>query len=232
LVGIRRRFAAFFDRADSQRPPAHDPGGEKETQAIAALANPALSERRHLDAVSTLMTYGTDQSVGSLREALAWTDHMRVRHAAVMALGRIGSPSAVDAIIASLAFCDAISASRAARVLRVRNERRAVPALVAGVVERGEELGAGASETILRQLCFMPSPETVEVVAPLLCHRNRKIRRQAADAIGAVGGTAALAALEAAAADLGWLRGRRAGSWVTLLRKKAEPDPETARTET
>jgi len=43
---------------------------------------------------------------------------MRVRHAAVMALGRIGSPGAIDAIIASLGFCDRTTAHQAAFVLR------------------------------------------------------------------------------------------------------------------
>ena len=92
---------AFNELASSQRAPAADPSGVRETKALEALGAPGLSERQYLDAVGDLVTYGTEASVGPLRDALAWTDSGRVRRAAVIALGRIGSPAAIDAIIAS-----------------------------------------------------------------------------------------------------------------------------------
>jgi HEAT repeat protein len=220
-VGPRQRTAAFLEQASSQRPPARDPGGAREAKALAALGETGLSEREYLDAVGDLVTYGTEASVGALRDALAWTDHMRVRHAAVMALGRIGSLAAIDAIIAGLEFADNITVHRSAFILRVRDERRAVPALVSCVMERGEELGTGTRRRLLRELCWMPSPTSVEPLAPLLRHRNRKVRRQAANAIGAVGDARALAELEAAAKDLGPIRGWRAEMWADQLRKRA-----------
>ena len=220
-MGVRRRLRGIVELAASPRRSSPDPGGAREAQALAALGDRALSERQYLDAVRDLRTYGTEASVGALCDALAWTGHKSVTRAAVMALGRIGSPAAIDAIIASLDFCDSDTVFQAAFILRVRDERRAIPALVNCAVERGEELGTSTLLGLLRQLCWMPSQASVEPLAPVLRHRSRKIRREAAKAIGVVGDASALAALDAAATDLGWIRGFRAGTWAEHLRKTA-----------
>jgi HEAT repeat protein len=198
---------------------------------LAVLVDRSLPLKARRNALVDLhLYYGTDASTDVLGNVAREAPQQGMRVGAIGALAGIGSEAAIDELIASLSYGDAACVCRAALALELRKERRAIPELLRCLVDRGEALNSDARLRLLAALYVLPAPSSLDTLVPFLTHRDRKTRRAAANAVGAIGDAESLTALEAAAAELGFRRGTWASIWADRLRDAARtnrsPQPD------
>jgi HEAT repeat protein len=192
---------------------------------LAVLGDRSLPLKARRNALIDLhLYYGTDASIDVLRSVAREAPQQGLRIGAIGALADIGSKAAIDELIASLSYGDSLCVRRAAIALELRTEHRAIPQLLRCLVDRGEDLNSDARCRILAALYVLPAPSSLDALVPFLTHRDRKTRRAAANAVGAIGDAESLTALETAVAELGFRRGPWASIWVDRLRDAA-PSP-------
>jgi HEAT repeat protein len=186
-------------------------GGERdrEPKAIAKLrmAGLPVTERRAL--LRELQEIGTEASIPVLRENLR-SHYDNVVMDAVRALGQLGTDDATDAIVECLEMEPGQRISLAALALRKLGSRRAVPAIIRCLETRSGEIRHSDKRTLIIALGKAPHVSEVPVLSAALKDRHYRMRHAAAWALAQIRAPESTGALEAAAADLSWLRGRSA----------------------
>jgi HEAT repeat protein len=162
-----------------------------------------------LSRITILAKVGTDASVPLLGDALA-SAHGDIRAVAAIALGRIDTIAAVDALIAGVAAGDSIVVTSAADALGSLRVRRAVPVLI-DVLSRPRRAGAhaqAANWAVIGALGRMRAPASVDVLANYLVVGDWYERRLAASALDRINSADSRRALEDACERMSWWRGR------------------------
>lgn len=188
-----------------------------EQEAIAELKAGDLSVRRRRALLSELRQMGTDRSIDILRANLGSTD-IKSQVRAVFALAHIGTETAADVLIDSLAVTTGPGFTFAVKSLAESHAARARTAFVRTLEERRDELRQGDKQVLVWALYQMPHRSEVPVLATLLGERSRSTRRMAATALAQIRACESRDALEGAVKSLSWLRGLQARRALRSLR--------------
>jgi hypothetical protein len=138
--------------------------------------------------------------------------------AAVHALEQIGTEAAVATLAKSLRSAPPLVASYSARALANLNARSELPAIIACLQDRSDELGEHGVRFIIGAMKKLPHVSAVPVLASALRDRRRGVRKIAGLALLRINAPESTAALQVAADELrfsmGWqarraLRARR-----------------------
>lgn len=156
-----------------------------------------------------LYPVASDRSVPVLRGFLL-ADDDGPRVAAIHTLSSVGTEAAVSALAEALDQQTNLGITFTARELAKLKARSAIPALADCLQRRKDELGVGAKLWIIRALTVMPHRSEVPALAAVLNDSNRRVRRAAAGALARLDMPEAEAALQDAARQLSWFRGRPA----------------------
>jgi HEAT repeat protein len=168
-------------------------------------ASPA--SRRWLKLMIELQRVSPDIGMEALRASLHSGDRRSCAGAQQVLVG-LGSEEAAAALAESLQSADSVAVAGAARLLSRMRAHSAIPALIR-CLEGGEhELDQTAKRSVTRALGAMPHRDEVPVLAKLLRDPNRRTRTAAARAIAQIRAPEAQTALESAASELSWFRGR------------------------
>jgi len=149
---------------------------------------------------STLVAVGQAHSrvSESLKEALKDKDS-DVRRAAAEALGKIGSPEAVAALIPALQDKRSDVRGSTAEALAQVGSPEAVAALIPALRDEDSDVRGSTAEALAQ----VGSPEAVAALIPALRDKDSVVRRAAAEALGEIGSPEAVAALNSALQDKG-----------------------------
>ncbi len=178
----------------------------REDEIIAALQTEDLGIKQRRKLVSELRTVSSARSLEVLRENLDSSDNqLAVR--ALLGLEHLATEGAIDAIIECLWMEPGPRFTFAVRALMRGRVRRAIPNLVE-CLERRSELDRGDRRIIVLAFAEMPHRSEVPVLERMLRERGRSLRYAAAAALTRIRAPESLAALETAADELSWLRGR------------------------
>lgn len=186
----------------------------REDALIDALESPELDTRQRRKLLSGLRPVATERSVDVLRANLRCPD-MKCRVRAVLALSRIGTDTAMDALDVSLRNENGPTLTFAVKALGDLRAEHSVPTLIRLLDERGDELDDGDKVVIIDALAKMPHRTAVPVLAAAL-HDSLKTRRAAAMALAQIRSVESGAALEDAATSMSRFQGapvRRALRW-------------------
>lgn len=187
----------------------------REDAIINALESPGLNARRRRKLLSELRTVATERSIDVLRTYLQFSD-MKSRVCAVLALARVGTDAAVDALDLTLSADSGPPLTFAIKALGDLHAERSVPALIRLLDERCDELGEADKVVIIDALAKMPHRTAVPVLASTLYASNRKTRQAAAMALAQIRSVESGVILEEAATSMSRLQGtsvRRALRW-------------------
>ena len=121
---------------------------------------------------------------------------------------RLGSEEAIAMLVESLQTADSVAVGNASRLLAGIQARSAISSLITCLDTRGNELDNTAQQWIARALGLMPHRDAIPVLAKLLRASSRRTRRTAAWAIAQIRAPESQVALESAADELPWFRGR------------------------
>lgn len=187
----------------------------REKALIDALELPELDTRQRRKLLSGLRAVATERSVDVLRANLRCAD-MKCRVRAVLALSRIGTEAAVDALDVTLKEESGPPLTFAVKTIADLRAERSVPALIHLLDERRDELDEGDKIVVIDALAKMPHRTAVPVLSATLRDGRRKTRRAAAMALAQIRSAESGAALEEAAASMSRIQGasvRRALRW-------------------
>ncbi len=179
----------------------------REAEIIAALQSNAVSLKQRRKLLWDLGARPTARSLEVLRENLCSSD-ARVSVGALLALRRLGSEEAWDAVIECLAMDRSPRLGLAVDMLGKENARKAIPALVECLERRRNELRRGDRRLVAMAFIRMPHRSEVPALARTLRERRPRLRKSAALALMQIRAPESLAALETAASEFSWLRGR------------------------
>lgn len=124
------------------------------------------------------------------------SDDVDLRWGAAVALGDIGDPAAVGPLVRALGDSDRYVRTRAALALAAIGVP-ALPSLAAAAGNRD----AGVRWAAALALGKIRSPESIQILSPLLADSDRAVRWKAAEALGVLGDAAAVGPLVAALGD-------------------------------
>jgi hypothetical protein len=130
--------------------------------------------------------------------------------AAVQALERIGTGEASSTLRDGLTTAPPLVASYIARVLLKRGARSELPAIIAVLHDRADELDTADKQFVIDAMRKAPHVSAVPVLAETLRDRHWGLRKSAARALLAIGAPESVAALQTAADELGFWKGRQA----------------------
>jgi HEAT repeat protein len=148
-------------------------------------------------------------SIGLLREYLDSSD-ARDGVAAVQALERIGSEAAVAALVEGLRSASPLVAAYIARALIKLNARGELPAIIAFLHDRADELSGQDKQFVIGAMRKVPHVSAVPVLADSLRDRRRGVRKSAALTLLRIRAVESIEALQTAADELGFWKGRQA----------------------
>lgn len=200
-------------------PHAGSPRRMGEAELLGELADPDVTLQRSRALVRRLRRVGTNRSVPVLLECAGSSD-INLSLGAVLALARIGSDEAVDALIECLGMEAGPRLTTAARSLSRQRSRRAMPALRDCLESRGEVLRRGQRRILILALGGVPHVSAVPVLSEALSDRSHRMRNAAAWALAQIRAPESAAALEAAIAELSWLRAIPARRGLRALRRR------------
>jgi HEAT repeat protein len=201
---------------------AEDQRSRHEAEIIAALQTDDLSIKQRRKLVSDLRTVSSDRSLAVFKEHLASADdQLAVR--ALLGLEHLGTDAATDAIIDSLWMDRGPRFTFAVRALRRGGVRRAVPALVDCLERRHDELNRSDRRIVVLGFAEMPHRSEVPVLERMLRECGGGLRHAAALALSRIRTPESLAALEAAADEFSWFRGRAIRRALRERRRLDEP---------
>jgi len=151
---------------------------------------------------------GTDADIPLLAGALRSSERY-VRLGAVRALGRIGTVRAADLLQANLPDADPPIVAHSVVELMRLEDKRAVPVVQRMLTERGDDADDPVREgSLVAFLVRFADRSSTDLLAARLNDAAAKVRRLAPIGLGRIGSADARSALEVAAGDLGWWRGR------------------------
>ena len=179
---------------------------------VAGRAAWALGELGAREAIPALMGKLDDRG-----DAMTGSERTSFELALVKLIGHvqaIGDEPAVSVLLTLLEADDLVVSRRAARALAELQAREAIPVLVRILQARGSVLPVGAQLTYIRALREMPHASAVGVLSDALYRKG--VQDKAARGLMEVRTPEATAALEAAAEELGWWRGRKVRRAIRL----------------
>jgi HEAT repeat protein len=182
---------------------------------VAGRAAGALAQLGASEAVPALMSKLDDRGgdmPGHERTAFELAVIKLIEH-----LQAIGDERAVFVLLRLLEARDLVVSRRAAQALTELRATAAIPVVIRILEDRGRNLPVNAQLTYIRALREMPHVSAIGVLSEALYRKG--VQDKAARGLTELRTQEATAALEAAAAKLGWWRGRRFRRAVRL--KKA-----------
>jgi HEAT repeat protein len=194
--------------------------GSTNTEAalLAALEDETLRPKRRIDLLLELTPVATGLSVPKMERLLDATD-LRIRVGALHVLQRIGTPDAVDVMVAVLDRGDSSTVGWASHCLTTDNAPgNDTPALLECLVARGDALSGTGKALLIHAIGRQGNRDAVPAVAALLNDRERTTRRAAARELARLGGDAGRRALEDAVATQSWWRSRYAREALLHIR--------------
>ena len=183
------------------------PQPQREDEIIAALQADALSVKQRRRLLRELAQHRRRRSLEVLREHLA-SENDRIADAALWALHERATEGSVDAIIEALSMPPGPRFTLAVYVLGEARVRRAIPALVDCLERRGEALDEGDRRMVVLTFQRLPHRSEVPVLSRELRTGGPRLRKAAALSLMRIRAPESRAALETAADELSWLRGR------------------------
>jgi HEAT repeat protein len=183
------------------------PRPRREDEIIAALRSEPSSVKRRRELVRDLGRSPTSRSLDVLRENALSSDH-KVSVGALFGLRRLGTEEAWDVVIECLAIAPVRHLWLAIDMLGKAGIRSAIPALIQCLDRRREELRRGDRRLIVLAFIRMPHRSEVPVLERTLREPGYRLRDSAAVALAQIRAPESRAALEVAAREFSWLRGR------------------------
>jgi HEAT repeat protein len=189
-------------------------------QLVGVLTAPseALPVREQRRRAARLAVHGTDRDLATLIEGLRSPDReVRVRSA--VALGKIATARAIEALVENLAVSnDASVVMVSARRLCRLGELRAVPALESMLMERVDQLvGSVGKQALVAALAGFAQRSSVPALSARLTDSDSLTRKRAARALGRINYPESRRALELACTASSWWRGRWARRELTRM---------------
>jgi HEAT repeat protein len=180
-----------------------------EDVVLARLAEPGLTTKEHRRVTLRLCNVATPASMPMLRELLVCSD-APARLRAVLILAGWENDEATEALISALQSPHSDVVGSAAMKVVKRDARHAVPELVEVLETRGPMLAKGDRRMVVRALALMPHRSAVPALDGALRspRADQSTRKWAARGLAATCSPDSRAALESAARELGWWRGR------------------------
>jgi HEAT repeat protein len=194
-------------------------GHEAEVTSELRAGRLSIDEERKL--VKELRTGGTESSVQALRECLRSSD-TNVTVDAARGLGEIGTDEAVDALIMCLSMEPTARLAIAAVWLRRLRSRRVLPAVLHCLETRNEELRYGQKRILILALGEMPHVGAIPVLSAALRDPRYRMRYAATSSLTRIRAPESLAALEAAARELSWLRAFPIRRGIRVRKRRAD----------
>jgi len=158
----------------------------------------------------------TAAAVPVLGEVLR-VDDPHVQSRALHLLAKVPGVAAGEAIASVLKEADSRSVALAAAKLGWRRARHVLPALIECVEQQGSSLGA-ARAAVLVAIASLADARAQDVLSTALTDQNRDVRRSSARALKKIRTHKSREALEQAAQELSWCRGRYARRALRDLR--------------
>ncbi|MBA3809994.1 MAG: HEAT repeat domain-containing protein [Solirubrobacterales bacterium] len=178
----------------------------REDEALAQLQRNDLDVRRRRAVISVLGQVGSERSINALRDNLYQND-LKTKVEAVLALARIASDEAVDALSEFLRKHTGPPFALAVNSLRIANAHRVMPTLIEILQERRSELSDGDKRVIIHALAHVPHRSQVPALSAALNERSLLTKRVAAMALSGIRAPESRTALQDAAQSLSWLGG-------------------------
>lgn len=180
-----------------------------EDGVIAELASDELGEQRRRALLSRLREVGTERCVSVLGQNLR-SDDPQSQTRAALALGRIGTDAAADALIEALDLDTGPRFTFALKILGDAHAHQARAAFIRVLEERGLELRQGDKRLLIRALARSPHRSAIPALAGVLGDPSRRTRRMASEALAQIKSPESAAALRQAADTVRWPRSREA----------------------
>jgi HEAT repeat protein len=177
-------------------------------------SKPGSSDRRKL--LRQLASAGTPSNLVLLGEYLA-SDDARDGVAAVQSLQHIGTESAIATLVEGLSTARPLVGAYVARALISLGARSELPAILA-YLRDGTGDNASNKQFVISAMRKMPHVSEVPVLSDALYDRHFGLRKSAARGLLAIRAEESAQALQAAADELGFWRGRQARRVLRALR--------------
>jgi HEAT repeat protein len=174
---------------------------------LEALSTVSPASRRWFKLMFELQNVSAKIGMDVLRDDLRSTNR-KACAGAQQVLVSLGTQEAIDALAESLDWADSVAVCNASRLLARMQARSAVPSLIACLGTRRDELNGTAKQWLSRTLGLMPHRDAVPVLAETLLDPSSHTRTAAAGALARIRAPESRIALEGAANQLSWFRGR------------------------
>lgn len=176
----------------------------------------------------------TAEAVPALRDALM-VDDRKVRQSVLLHLAPVRESAATEAITSVLDWSDSDTVAVAAHLLSLRKARETVPQLIDCLERRGARLQGKSRDSLLSVIAqlarplsgpllspnldtrWQDDPRLPEVLEASLFERDNRVRKASARAMRRIGKPESREALERAASQLSWWRGRYARSELRTM---------------